>query len=108
MSLSSRDGAGFGLRSGRLFVGSTVAQHGVDDVYASAGEADQGGVVSLLLRLLVCPARGSRSGVQQRSARASATASPAAKPRRTQCGRTPSQAVRLELVVRRTVGVGYQ
>jgi hypothetical protein len=49
MSLSSCGGVGFGLRDSRRFVGSAVAEHGVDDVEASADEADQRSVVSFLL-----------------------------------------------------------
>lgn len=49
MSLSSCSGAGIGLGGGGVLVGLAVAEHGEDDVDASAGEADQGGVVTLVL-----------------------------------------------------------
>jgi hypothetical protein len=57
---SCRGGVSMGLSSGccrrrrrgdaRSGVGAAVAEHGVDDVGAASGQADQGGVVSLALK----------------------------------------------------------
>lgn len=49
MDLSSGGGARSGCRRDWLLVGLAVGEHGVDDVDAAAGEADQYGVVSLAL-----------------------------------------------------------
>ena len=51
MLLSSGGGVQVGLGQRGELVGLAVAEHGVDDVGAAAGEADQGGVVPLAL----CP-----------------------------------------------------
>ena len=49
MGLSSREGLGRGLWRA---VGLVVAEHGVDDIEPTAGQADHRGVVFLLLRFL--------------------------------------------------------
>jgi hypothetical protein len=74
MGLSSREGLGCSLWSA---VGLAVAEHGVDDVGAAAGQADQGGVVPLAggsLAVVVGPVvgvaqRGERGEEQRTSGR---------------------------------------
>ena len=60
MWLSSRSGSGLGVA-----VVGAVAEHGVEDVAAAAGEADEGGVVFLALgsfAVVVGPAGGVGQG----------------------------------------------